>query len=68
MLETKTVGTSVVNSVANWVAILLGKEETVMWMSLAIYQGQPTKTSSIVVCAAGIQERMVPCPNSPNVS
>ena len=35
----------VVNVVTNKVARLLGKDETVRWMNLAIYQGQPAKKS-----------------------
>lgn len=35
----------VVNTVTNRVARLLGKDETVRWMNLAIYQGQPAKKS-----------------------
>ena len=33
------------NIVTNRVARLLGKDETVRWMNLAIYQGQPAKKS-----------------------
>ena len=68
ILETETAGTLVVNSAADRVAMLLGKDETVRWMNLAIYQGQPTKTLNTVVCVARIQDRMVPCTNPPNVS
>ena len=68
ILETKTAGNSVVNTVAIRVTMLLGKDDTVRWMNLAIYQGQPTRTLNTVACAAGIQKRMVPRPNSPNVS
>ena len=35
----------VVNTVTNRVARLLGKDETVRWMNLAVYQGQPAKKS-----------------------
>jgi peptidylprolyl isomerase domain and WD repeat-containing protein 1 len=35
----------VVNTVSNKVVRLLGKDETVRWMNLAIYQGQPAKKS-----------------------
>lgn len=35
----------VVNIVTNRVARLLGKDETIRWMNLAIYQGQPAKKS-----------------------
>lgn len=35
----------VVNTVNNKVVRLLGKDETVRWMNLAIYQGQPAKKS-----------------------
>ena len=34
-----------VNTVTNKVARLLGKDETVRWMNLTIYQGQPSKKS-----------------------
>jgi peptidylprolyl isomerase domain and WD repeat-containing protein 1 len=40
----------VVNTVTNKVARLLGKDETVRWMNLAIYQGQPAKKSLNLVC------------------
>lgn len=36
---------AVVNTVSNKVVRLLGKDETVRWMNLAIYQGQPAKKS-----------------------
>jgi len=41
----KSAGILVVNTVTNRVARLLGKDETVRWMNLAIYQGQPAKKS-----------------------
>jgi hypothetical protein len=33
----------VVNTVTNRVARLLGKDETVRWMNLSLYQGAPAK-------------------------
>ena len=41
-----------VNTVTNKVARLLGKDETVRWMNLAIYQGQPAKKSLTMVSIA----------------
>ena len=47
----------VVNTVTNKVSRLLGKDETVRWMNMAIYQGQPSKKSlNTVVSTTGIQE------------
>ena len=43
--ETLDLMSLVVNTVTNKVARLLGKDETVRWMNLAIYQGQPAKKS-----------------------
>lgn len=43
--ELKSVRILVVNIVTNRVSRLLGKDETVRWMNLAIYQGQPAKKS-----------------------
>ena len=37
--------TLVVNIITNKVARLLGKDETVRWMNLAMYQGRPAKKS-----------------------
>jgi peptidylprolyl isomerase domain and WD repeat-containing protein 1 len=55
----------VVNTVTNKVSRLLGKDETVRWMNLVIYQGQPAKKSlSTMVSIAGLQE----IPNSLDVS
>jgi len=46
----------VVNTVTNKVSRLLGKDETVRWMNMAIYQGQPSKKSlNTVVSTAGMQ-------------
>jgi hypothetical protein len=42
-----------VNTVTNKVARLLGKDETVRWMNLAIYQGQPAKKSLTMVSIVG---------------
>jgi len=45
----------VVNTFTNKVSRLLGKDENVRWMNMAIYQGQPSKKSlNTVVSAAGI--------------
>ena len=58
-----------VNVVTNKVARLLGKDETVRWMNLAIYQGQPSKKSlNTVVSMAGTQEIPACFPNSFDVS
>jgi len=35
----------VVNTFTNKVSRLLGKDETVRWMNIAIYQGRPSKKS-----------------------
>ena len=43
--ELKSARILVVNIVTNRVSRLLGKDETVRWMNLAIYQGQPAKKS-----------------------
>ena len=43
----------VVNTVTNKVVRLLGKDETVRWMNLAIYQGQPGKKSLNLVSTTG---------------
>ena len=52
---TEIAANSVVNTVTNRVSRLLGKDETVRWMNLAIYQGQPAKkTLNTVVRVAGI--------------
>ena len=52
---TETAVYSVVNTVTNRVSRLLGKDETVRWMNLAIYQGQPAKkTLNTVVRMSGI--------------
>ena len=51
----KAVMVLVVNTVTNKVSRLLGKDETVRWMNMAIYQGQPSKKSlNTVVSTAGI--------------
>jgi peptidylprolyl isomerase domain and WD repeat-containing protein 1 len=42
---------SVVNVVTNRVARLLGKDESVRWMNLALYQGAPAKKGLAPVCA-----------------
>ena len=53
----KSAGILVVNTVTNRVARLLGKDETVRWMNLAIYQGQPSKKSlNTVVSIARLQK------------
>ena len=62
----RSVRALVVNVVTNKVARLLGKDETVRWMNLAIYQGQPSKKSlNTVVSMAGIPACF---PNSFDVS
>ena len=58
-----------VNTVTNKVARLLGKDETVRWMNLAIYQGQPSKKSlNTMVSTAGIPEILVCFQNSLDTS
>ncbi|EKM51860.1 uncharacterized protein PHACADRAFT_127818 [Phanerochaete carnosa HHB-10118-sp] len=45
-------GVKVVNTVTNRVVRLLGKDETVRWMHLTLYQGAPAKTGLTTVAAA----------------
>jgi peptidylprolyl isomerase domain and WD repeat-containing protein 1 len=49
----KLMGIPVVNTIINKVARLLGKDETIRWMNLAIYQGQPAKKSLTMVSIVG---------------
>ena len=55
----------VVNTFTNKVSRLLGKDETVRWMNMAIYQGQPSKKSlNTMVSTARIQGILVYFSNS----
>ncbi|KAI0695992.1 hypothetical protein BC835DRAFT_1272557 [Cytidiella melzeri] len=45
-------GIKVVNTVTNRVVRLLGKDETVRWMRLTLYQGAPSKARTTVASAA----------------
>jgi peptidylprolyl isomerase domain and WD repeat-containing protein 1 len=42
-LRLKPMGIPVVNTIPNKVARLLGKDKTIRWMNLVIYQGQPAR-------------------------
>ena len=53
-MEVEIASISVVNIVTNRVARLLGKDETVRWMNLAIYQGQPAKKSLNTVVSMAV--------------
>lgn len=49
---------SVVNTVTNRVAKLLGKDETSRWLNLALYQGAPLKKGlTTLVCLSAGDER-----------
>ena len=54
-IETEIYGDSGGENI-NKVARLLGKIETVRWVNLAIYQGQPTKKSLTIVRVSGLQK------------
>ncbi|TFK61387.1 hypothetical protein BDN72DRAFT_965195 [Pluteus cervinus] len=45
-------GIKVVNTVTNRVAKVLGKDESVRWMNLSLYQGQPKKTGITTMAMA----------------
>ncbi|KAK7677765.1 hypothetical protein QCA50_019317 [Cerrena zonata] len=45
-------GIKVVNTITNRVVRLLGKDETVRWMNLTVYQGAPAKKGFTTVAAA----------------
>jgi peptidylprolyl isomerase domain and WD repeat-containing protein 1 len=64
----KPMGIPVVNTITKKVARLLGKDETVRWMNLVIYQGQPAEKGLSMVSITGLQEISACSPNSLNVS
>jgi peptidylprolyl isomerase domain and WD repeat-containing protein 1 len=47
-------GIPVVKTITNKVARFLGKVETIGWVNLAIYQGQPAKKSLTIVRVSGL--------------
>lgn len=52
LLYPTLLGIKVVNTVTNRVARLLGKDETVRWMNLSLYQGAPAKKGFTTVAMA----------------